>query len=94
MLIDGESGLPWVSARRSVRFVDKNMTEAAERAQLYGRLEEATGIQHGETLSWILNGDVLASSKAAALGEHPPGGERLASSGPTAASARPTSMLP
>jgi hypothetical protein len=55
---------------------------AAERANLYADLIEAIGIQHGETLSWLLNGDVLASAKAALLGEHVPGGELLAVFGP------------
>ena len=55
---------------------------AAERAQLYEDLLEAIGMQHGETLSWLLKGDVIANAKAQLLADHLAGGELLAVFGP------------
>ena len=42
----------------------------------------AVGTQHGETLSWLKNGDILFDTKAKLLADHLPGGELLAVFGP------------
>lgn len=39
-------------------------------------------MQHGETLSWILKGELLSSTKAGLLADHLPGRELLAVFGP------------
>ena len=54
----------------------------SERAQLYIDLQGAVGMQHGETLSWLKNGDILFDLKAKLLAAHLPGGELLAVFGP------------
>ena len=54
----------------------------AERAQLYIDLQQGIGMQHGESLSWLLNGDFLFNIKAKLLSAHLPGGELLAVFGP------------
>jgi hypothetical protein len=56
--------------------------DAGERAQLYIDLQGAISMQHGETLSWLKNGDILFDIKAKLLAAHLPGGELLAVFGP------------
>ena len=55
------------------------------RAKLYEILQEAVGMQHGETLSWILKGELLSSTKATLLADHLPSRELLAVFGPDGA---------
>ena len=61
---------------------DGEILSAGERAQLYIDLQQAIGMQHGETLSWLLNGDFIFDTKADLLADHLPGGELLAVFGP------------
>jgi hypothetical protein len=61
---------------------DGEILSAGERAQLYIDLQGAVGMQHGETLSWLKNGDILFDTKAKLLADHIPGGELLAVFGP------------
>ena len=58
------------------------LLDAAARTLLYEDLQGAVGMQHGETLSWLKNGDILFDTKAKLLADHIPGGELLAVFGP------------
>jgi hypothetical protein len=58
------------------------LLDAGARALLYEDLQAAVGMQHGETLSWLKNGDILFDTKAKLLADHLPGGELLAVFGP------------
>jgi len=66
----------------AITLADGRVPDAAVRARLYEDLQEAIGMQHGETLSWILNGELLSKVKAGLLADHLPGRELLAVFGP------------
>lgn len=66
----------------AITLADGRVPSAAVRARLYEDLQEAIGMQHGETLSWILNGELLSKVKAGLLADHLPGRELLAVFGP------------
>ena len=55
---------------------------AFERSELYIDLEKAIGMRHGESLSWLKNGDFLFDTKASLLADHLPSNELLAVFGP------------
>jgi len=69
----------------AITLADGRIPDALTRAALYDDLIAAIGMQHGETLSWILNGELLSSVKAGLLGDHLPGRELLAIFGPDGA---------
>jgi len=69
----------------AITLADGRIPDALTRAALYDDLIAAIGMQHGETLSWILNGELLSSVKAGLLGDHLPGREILAIFGPDGA---------
>ena len=52
------------------------------RAKYYEYLSNLIGIEHGETPSWILNGELIFQAKAKILADAIPGGEALAVFGP------------
>ena len=52
------------------------------RAKYYEYLSNLIGIEHGETPSWILNGEIIFQAKAKILADAIPGGEALAVFGP------------
>lgn len=52
------------------------------RAKVYEYLSNLIGIEHGETPSWILNGEMIYQAKAKILADAIPGGEALAVFGP------------
>ena len=62
----------------AITLADGRLPSAAIRSQLYQDLMEAVGMQHGETLSWILEGELLSTKKASLLADHLPGRELLA----------------
>lgn len=61
---------------------DGSVLNAAGRAKLYDALLKAVGMQHGESFSWLLNGEFLSKTKAKLLADHLPGRELLAVFGP------------
>jgi PKD repeat protein len=61
---------------------DGTLPSAAVRALIYDDLLAAIGMQHGETFSWIKDGELFSKTKAKLLADHLPGGEQLAVFGP------------
>lgn len=59
-----------------------NILDAAQRAKVYEYLSDIIGIEHGETPSWILYGEMIFQAKAKILADAIPGGEALAVFGP------------
>jgi hypothetical protein len=55
---------------------------AVQRADVYEYLANLIGIEHGETPSWILDGEIIFQAKAKILADAIPGGEPLAVFGP------------
>jgi hypothetical protein len=47
-------------------------------AKVYVYLEDTLGIQHPDTVPWVLDGDVLSNAKLDLLKDHLVGGEQLA----------------
>lgn len=64
-----------------------------ERLDIYLNLQDTIGIQHGDTLSWLQDGELLGQAKVDLLFDHAPGGEPLAVFDPTG-SARATFIQP
>ncbi|HEV3309246.1 MAG TPA: hypothetical protein VG815_01820, partial [Chloroflexota bacterium] len=64
-----------------------------ERLDIYLNLQDTVGIQHGDTLSWLQDGELLGPAKIDLLHDHAPGGEPLAVFDPTG-SARATFIRP
>ena len=62
----------------AITLADGRVPSAEVRSQLYQDLMGAIGMQHGETLSWILKGELLSAKKASLLADHLPGRELLA----------------
>ena len=62
--------------------LDGTVPSAAVRSKMYEELQAAIGMEHGETLSWLLNGEMLSSTQAGLLADHLPGRELLAVFGP------------
>jgi len=58
------------------------IVSAELRAKYYEFLSNLIGIEHGETPSWILNGELIFQAKAKILADAIPGGELLAVFGP------------
>jgi hypothetical protein len=56
-----------------------------ERLDIYLNLQETVGIQHGDSLSWLQDGELLSSGKTDLLKDHLVGGEPLAVFDPTGA---------
>ena len=56
--------------------------DAVQRSKVYEYLSDLIGIEHGETPSWILNGEIIFQAKAKILADAIPGGEALAVFGP------------
>jgi hypothetical protein len=56
--------------------------DAAQRSKVYEYLSDLIGIEHGETPSWILDGEIIFQNKAKILADAIPGGEALAVFGP------------
>jgi hypothetical protein len=61
---------------------DGQILSAQLRAEAYEYLSNILGIQHGETPSWILDGEIIFQAKAKQLADAIPGGEALAVFGP------------
>jgi hypothetical protein len=88
MLGDGSGGLG--TLRRvtgdidvvAITRADGSILSAPERAQLYIDLQKGIGMQHGESLSWLLNGDFIFKTKLSLLADHLPTNELLAVFGP------------
>lgn len=55
---------------------------AEQRVKVYKYLANLIGIEHGETPSWILDGEMIFQAKAKILADAIPGGEALAVFGP------------
>ncbi len=53
-----------------------------QRSKVYEYLSDLIGIEHGETPSWIKNGEIIFQAKAKILADAIPGGEALAVFGP------------
>jgi len=62
---------------------DGSIMDVAERVAAYIHLSDILGIEHGETPSWILNGEIMFQKKAKQLADVIPGGEQLAIFAPT-----------
>lgn len=56
--------------------------DAVQRSKVYEYLSDLIGIEHGETPSWISNGEIIFQAKAKILADAIPGGEALAVFGP------------
>jgi hypothetical protein len=56
--------------------------DAVQRSKVYEYLSDLIGIEHGETPSWIKNGEIIFQAKAKILADAIPGGEALAVFGP------------
>jgi len=56
--------------------------DALQRSKVYEYLSDLIGIEHGETPSWIKNGEIIFQAKAKILADAIPGGEALAVFGP------------
>ena len=56
--------------------------DAVQRSKVYEYLSDLIGIEHGETPSWISNGEIILQAKAKILADAIPGGEALAVFGP------------
>ena len=59
------------------------IVSAELRSKFYEYLANLIGIEHGETPSWILNGELIFQAKAKILADSIPGGEALAVFAPT-----------
>lgn len=57
--------------------------DALQRSKVYEYRSDLIGIEHGETPSWIKNGEIIFQAKAKILADAIPGGEALAVFGPT-----------
>jgi hypothetical protein len=56
--------------------------DALQRSKVYEYLSDLIGIEHGETPSWVLDGEIIFQAKAKILADAIPGGEALAVFGP------------
>jgi hypothetical protein len=64
---------------------DGSIMSIAERVDAYIHLSDILGIEHGETPSWVLDGEIMFQKKAKQLADVIPGGEQLAIFAPTGA---------
>jgi len=64
---------------------DNAIMSVAERVDAYIHLSDILGIEHGETPSWVLDGEIMFQKKAKQLADVIPGGEQLAIFAPTGA---------
>ena len=62
---------------------DGSIMSAAERVTAYIHLSDILGIEHGETPTWIKDGEIMFQKKAKQLADVIPGGEQLAVFAPT-----------
>jgi hypothetical protein len=72
---------------------DGSLISPEERLDIYRNLQDTIDIQHGDTFSWLQNGELVGPDKASLLADHAPGGEPLAVFDPTGA-ARATYIQP
>jgi len=62
---------------------DGSILDVAERVIAYIHLSDILGIEHGETPTWIKDGEIMFQAKAKQLADVIPGGEQLAVFAPT-----------
>ena len=63
----------------AVTKADGSLLSPTERLDIYQNMQDAIGIQHGDSLSWLKDGELLYKGKADLLLDHVPGGEPLPS---------------
>jgi hypothetical protein len=62
---------------------DGSIMDVAERVAAYIHLSDILGIEHGETPTWIKDGEIMFQKKAKQLADVIPGGQQLAVFAPT-----------